>query len=222
MKYEQLKRELINLGFADESELEEFGTVVTDAINRAITEINLTVAPIIGTYEIEQDGVTMEESDLYFINLNPIGSEDEWEGLFKSLQNYLYMVLIPDENGNYYVDLYDQLVNENGQSNVVLARCGFTHQWSYSAEDEIVFRGVGTNNMMFLGTDSPTGDYELNTPLSLQFSNNVRNAYTAYLKSLFGASNRDRINCIVVPSVDEQEFYFVNVKDGSYLGIMKM
>ena len=64
MKYEQLKRELINLGFADESELEEFGTVVTDAINRAITEINLTVAPIIGTYEIEQDGT--EEDILYY------------------------------------------------------------------------------------------------------------------------------------------------------------
>ena len=64
MKYEQLKRELINLGFADESELEEFGTIVTDAINRAITEINLTVAPIIGTYEIEQDGT--EEDILYY------------------------------------------------------------------------------------------------------------------------------------------------------------
>ena len=64
MKYEQLKRELINLGFADEAELEEFGTIVTDAINRAITEINLTVAPIIGTYEIEQDGT--EEDILYY------------------------------------------------------------------------------------------------------------------------------------------------------------
>lgn len=64
MKYEQVKRELINFGFADESELEEFGTIVTDAINRAITEINLTVAPIIGTYEIEQDGT--EEDILYY------------------------------------------------------------------------------------------------------------------------------------------------------------
>lgn len=64
MNYEQLKRELINLGFADEAELEEFGTIVTDAINRAITEINLTVAPIIGTYEIEQDGT--EEDILYY------------------------------------------------------------------------------------------------------------------------------------------------------------
>lgn len=66
MKYEQLKRELINLGFADESELEEFGTIVTDAINRAITEINLTVAPIIGTYEIEQDGT---EEDIMYYNM---------------------------------------------------------------------------------------------------------------------------------------------------------
>lgn len=66
MKYEQLKRELINLGFADESELEEFGTIVTDAINRAITEINLTVAPIIGTYEIEQDGT---DEDIMYYNM---------------------------------------------------------------------------------------------------------------------------------------------------------
>ena len=36
MKYEQLKRELINLGFADEAELEEFGTIVTNAIVSSI------------------------------------------------------------------------------------------------------------------------------------------------------------------------------------------
>lgn len=174
-----------------------------------------------GRYEVVQDGVTMEESDLYFINLNPKGSDDEWEALFKSLQNYLYMVLIPDGSGVYYVDLYDQIVNESGQSNVVLARCSFIHQWSLTAEDEIVFRGT-SNSIAYLGTDSESGDYEQNTPLALQFRDNVSKTYPAYLKSLFGSSSRDRINCVVVPSVDEQEFYFVNVKDGSYLGIMKI
>lgn len=64
MNYGQLKNELVNLGFADEDELQEFGTVVTDAINRAITEINLTIMPIVGTYEIEQDGT--EEEILYY------------------------------------------------------------------------------------------------------------------------------------------------------------
>lgn len=174
-----------------------------------------------GRYEVIQDGVTMEESDLYFINLNPAGSEDEWEELFKSLNDYLYMVMIPDANGVYYVDLYDQMADESGQSNVVLARCAFTHQWSYTAEDEIVFRGV-SNSISYLGTDSESGDYEQGTPLALQFRENVSKTYPAYLKSLFGASNRDRINCVVVPSPDEQEFYFVNKIDGSFLGIMKI
>lgn len=64
MNYGQLKTELVGLGFSDESELQEFGQIVPDAINRAITEINLTVAPIIGTYEIEQDGT--EEDFVYY------------------------------------------------------------------------------------------------------------------------------------------------------------
>lgn len=56
MNYGQLKAELAELGFSDEAEIEEFGQVVPDSLNRAITEINLTVVPIIGTYEIVQDG----------------------------------------------------------------------------------------------------------------------------------------------------------------------
>lgn len=175
----------------------------------------------LGSYEVEQDGVVMQETDLYFINLNPVGSSDEWAQLFMSLKNYLYMVLIPDVNGNYYVDLYDQLVDESGQSNTVLARCGFTHQWSFTVEDEIVFRGV-LNSISYLGTDSESGDYESNTPLALQLRDNVSETYPTYLKSIFGATSRDRINCVVVPSPDEEEFYFVNIKDGSYLGIIKM
>ena len=50
MNYEELKSELVSLGFSDESELNEFGDIVPQALNRAITEINLTIAPIIGTY----------------------------------------------------------------------------------------------------------------------------------------------------------------------------
>lgn len=64
MNYGQLKTELVGLGFSDAEELVEFGQVVPDAVNRAITEINLTIAPIIGTYEIEQDGT--EEDVLYY------------------------------------------------------------------------------------------------------------------------------------------------------------
>jgi len=73
MNYGQLKQELINLGFADDEELSEFGTIVTDAINRAITEINLTVIPIIGTYEIEQDG---SEEGLKYYDMTELTCED--------------------------------------------------------------------------------------------------------------------------------------------------
>lgn len=176
----------------------------------------------LGSYQVEQDGVMVDETDLYFIDTNPTTSDDEWATLYESLSSYLYMVLIPDASGNYYVDLYDQINDASGQSNVVLARCGFSHQWSFTADDEIVFRGVSTNSMYFLGTDSDTGDYEQNTPLAKQYSSNVREPYANYLKSLFGASSRDRINCVVVPSPDGQYFYFVNKADGTYLRIMKM
>ncbi len=177
---------------------------------------------LLGSYQVEQDGVMVEETDLYFIDTNPATSDDEWVTLYESLSSYLYMVLIPDVNGNYFVDLYDQINDATGQSNVVLARCGFSHQWSFTADDEIVFRGASTNSMYFLGTDSETGDYEQNTPLAQLYSSKVREPYTNYLKSLFGASSRDRINCVVVPSPDEQYFYFVNKADGTYLRIMKM
>lgn len=63
MNYGQLKTELVGLGFADVEELTEFGQIVPDAVNRAITEINLTISPIIGTCEFEQDGT---EDILYY------------------------------------------------------------------------------------------------------------------------------------------------------------
>lgn len=74
MNYGQLKTELVNLGFADMDELEEFGGVVPDAINRAITEINLTVAPIIGTYQITQDG---KEDDILYYDMIELTKEND-------------------------------------------------------------------------------------------------------------------------------------------------
>lgn len=174
----------------------------------------------LGTYEVVKDGVTLEETDLYFINTNPTTSDDEWVTLYDALEEYLYMVLLPDDEANYYVDLYDQRVDANGQVNVALARCGFTYQWSNTKEDEITFRGV-SNDMYFYGTDSETGDYEANTPLALEFSKVVKKPYAAYLNSLFGSS-RNRIECVVVPSPDGQYYYFVNKKDGTTLSIMKI
>ena len=64
MNYGQLKTELVGLGFSDINELDDFGQIVPDAINRAITEINLTILPIIDSVEIEQDGT--EDEVLYY------------------------------------------------------------------------------------------------------------------------------------------------------------
>lgn len=80
MNYGQLKTELVNLGFADMDELKEFGGVVPDAINRAITEINLTVTPIIGTYQITQDGT---EDDILYYDMTELTKEN---GMVKFLE----------------------------------------------------------------------------------------------------------------------------------------
>lgn len=172
-----------------------------------------------GRYEVEQDGEVLEESDLYFIDTNPVGSDDEWDKLWNGLKSYLYMVLIPDVTGKYYVDLYDQRPDSTNQSTVVLARCGFNHVWSGTAVDEITFRGVD-NSMSFLGTDTESGEYEVNTPVAKEFASVIRTLYSDYLKSLFGTFSK-RVNCVVVPSPDGEYFYFVNKADGSYLRIMK-
>ena len=73
MNYGELKTELISLGFSDESELDEFGVIVPLALNRAITEINLTIAPIIGTYEFTQTG---EGSVLLYYDMEELTRED--------------------------------------------------------------------------------------------------------------------------------------------------
>lgn len=64
MNYGELKEQIRDLGFAEDSEITEFDEVVPHAVNRAITEINLTVIPIIGTYQITQDGTA--EGYLYY------------------------------------------------------------------------------------------------------------------------------------------------------------
>lgn len=121
MKYEQLKRELINLGFADESELEEFGSIVTDAINRAITEINLTVAPIIGTYEIEQDGT---EEDILYYNMPSLTKRN-------GVANFLEFADTPVRIGT---DVYRKFSNyeiENGDTLVIDGRIAGTFKVFY-------------------------------------------------------------------------------------------
>jgi hypothetical protein len=53
MTYQELIDNIRDLGFSEDSEIEEFGEVVNNGINRAISTINLDVAPIIKTFEFE-------------------------------------------------------------------------------------------------------------------------------------------------------------------------
>lgn len=121
MKYEQLKRELINLGFADESELEEFGSIVTDAINRAITEINLTVAPIIGTYEIEQDGT---EEDILYYNMTSLTKRN-------GVVNFLEFADTPVRIGTDVYRKFNNYEIENGDTLVLDGRVAGTFKVFY-------------------------------------------------------------------------------------------
>lgn len=58
MNYGELKGQIRDLGFSDDNEITEFGDVIVNNINRAIEEINLTVAPIVDTVTIVQTGDT--------------------------------------------------------------------------------------------------------------------------------------------------------------------
>jgi len=62
MNYGELKQNIIDLGFSDEDELEEFGTLVPNAINRAITEISMSVAPNTSYMDIVQDDTLDDEA----------------------------------------------------------------------------------------------------------------------------------------------------------------
>lgn len=53
MTYQELIANIRDLGFSDDAEIEEFGELVPNSINRAITEINLEVSPIIERYEFD-------------------------------------------------------------------------------------------------------------------------------------------------------------------------
>lgn len=52
MNYREVKDNIRDLGFSDDAEIEEFGSIISTSVNRAITEISLSI-PIYGTYEFE-------------------------------------------------------------------------------------------------------------------------------------------------------------------------
>lgn len=66
MNYGQVLEQIRDLGFADESEMEEFETIVPNAVNRAITEISMTVAPNLSHYDITQNFETKEEQEALY------------------------------------------------------------------------------------------------------------------------------------------------------------
>ena len=74
MNYGELKAQIRDLGFAEDAEIDEFDEVVPNAINRAITEINLIVTPNIGTYKFEQDG---KESDLLYYDMEELTADED-------------------------------------------------------------------------------------------------------------------------------------------------
>ena len=65
MTYQEIINNIRDLGFSDDDEMAEFGELVPNAINRAITEINLSYAPIISKYEFELDDT--DEGNLYLV-----------------------------------------------------------------------------------------------------------------------------------------------------------
>jgi hypothetical protein len=58
MTYQELVNRIRDLGFSDDAEMEDFGELVPNAINLAITTIGLEVAPQLEKYEF-----TIEDSD---------------------------------------------------------------------------------------------------------------------------------------------------------------
>lgn len=69
MNYQELIDNIRDLGFSDDTEMEEFGELLYNSINRAITDINLNVAPIISKYEFE---IEKTDTGLLYITIPEI------------------------------------------------------------------------------------------------------------------------------------------------------
>lgn len=69
MTYQEIINNIRDLGFSDDAEMDEFGELIPNSINRAITEINLNVAPIIERYELE---ITDEDTGYLYITMPDI------------------------------------------------------------------------------------------------------------------------------------------------------
>lgn len=71
MTYQELINNIMSLGYSDTEEMEEFAEsgVLYDSINRAITRINLEVAPILAKYEFD---ITDEDTGYMYLDFTDI------------------------------------------------------------------------------------------------------------------------------------------------------
>ena len=91
MTYKELIDNIRDLGFSDDSEIDEFEEdvdVIANAINRAITEISIEYAPIIGKYEVpvppteavEENGILKEVvPDMFEVDMQAV-TDDKFIG----------------------------------------------------------------------------------------------------------------------------------------------
>lgn len=93
MTYQELINNIRDLGFSDNEEIEDFGELVYSGINRAITEISTSLAPIKERYEFSIDDtdtgymyITMPDIDDMFLDFEetPILYERETQSVTKS------------------------------------------------------------------------------------------------------------------------------------------
>ena len=66
MTYQDLIKNIRDLGFSDDAEIDDFGELIFNGINRAITEINYEVAPIIERYEFD---ITEDDTGFLYIEM---------------------------------------------------------------------------------------------------------------------------------------------------------
>lgn len=92
MNYGEVKQNIIDLGFSDLDELEEFGVLVPNAINRAVTEISLSVAPNVSYIDITHPINGMKEDDWY----KSVGNDENGNPL-PSYADQLYEYTMPDD-----------------------------------------------------------------------------------------------------------------------------
>lgn len=98
MTYQELINEIRDLGFSDDSEIEEFGEagLLYSAINRAITRINLELYPIIEKYEFD---ISDDDTGYLYITMTDI------DDLFLDFADM--PVLFERDGANFYTKFGD-------------------------------------------------------------------------------------------------------------------